>query len=94
MAQRCSYCGRTEKQHGGVACIDLSGFHRKALPGHTPFDVTCNRLRAIIADLEADPVQQILTPEEKNQLSGVVNITEVRINAIMSEARKRTNATP
>ena len=24
MAQRCSYCGRTKKQHKGVACLDLS----------------------------------------------------------------------
>lgn len=25
MAQRCSYCGRTEKQHNGGVC-DLTGF--------------------------------------------------------------------
>jgi uncharacterized protein (DUF1501 family) len=26
MAQRCSYCGKTEKQHGGKACVDVAGF--------------------------------------------------------------------
>lgn len=26
MAQRCGYCGKTEKQHGGKACIALRGY--------------------------------------------------------------------
>jgi len=28
MAQRCSYCGKTEKQHGGKACVDVAGLRR------------------------------------------------------------------
>lgn len=28
MAQRCSYCGRTRKQHKGKPCIDVAGFRR------------------------------------------------------------------
>lgn len=35
MAQRCSYCGRTEKQHKGVACFDVPGF-TKALAELAP----------------------------------------------------------
>lgn len=26
MAQRCTYCGRTRKQHKGKPCVDVVGF--------------------------------------------------------------------
>lgn len=25
MAQRCGFCGKTEKQHKGIACFDMEG---------------------------------------------------------------------
>ena len=28
MAQRCSFCGRTKKQHNGRACVDVEGFKK------------------------------------------------------------------
>ncbi len=40
MPQRCSFCGKTEKQHGGRACVDLSSFKRpnasRQLVAHRP----------------------------------------------------------
>lgn len=33
MAQRCSYCGRTKKQHNGIACIDREGLCRALKAG-------------------------------------------------------------
>ncbi len=37
MAQRCSYCGKTEKQHGGKSCFDITAFKMQieALPALT-----------------------------------------------------------
>ena len=32
MFQRCSYCGKTEKQHKGKACIDISGGEKRMYP--------------------------------------------------------------
>jgi hypothetical protein len=28
MRQRCSYCGKTERQHGGRPCVDQAGLRR------------------------------------------------------------------
>jgi len=38
MAQRCTYCGRTQKQHGGKACVDVAGF-RQVLGKPKPVEV-------------------------------------------------------
>lgn len=36
MAQRCTYCGKTEKQHGGKPCMDPSLLHALRIPIELP----------------------------------------------------------
>jgi hypothetical protein len=38
MAQRCSYCGKTEKQHRGRPCVDVAGL-RKGIIYMSPLEV-------------------------------------------------------
>lgn len=42
MPQRCSYCGKTEKQHKGKACISISGGEERMWPAKK---IICNRVQ-------------------------------------------------